>query len=348
MQLTIRNANVITLDERRPSASAVAVVAGRIVAVGSDSEVDAVSVPGMITIDAGGRTLIPGFVETHTHPLMTALAHATTIDCGTPPNRTIADVQARVAQAVAQAAPGAPIRGRTYDDSLIQDARHLSVADLDAVAPHNPVAVRHISGHLTYVNSALLVAAGVGNDTPDPDGGRIERDSFGSPTGVLFENAGRLADVTAHSVGEDEMVGALGWASDQLVKVGVTSVHDVGSAPFPRTLRAYRRASSQALFAPRVQVAVAFTDLSRRYGDLDVVPRLAAAGMQTGIGDDHVRLGILKMWQDGSLQGHSGAICDPYHDLSDEMSWVSAGVMPECGVVLVQLPVESSRVQTSM
>ena len=322
MHLTIRNANVITLNPQRPSASAVAVVSGHIVAVGTDSEVEAVSVPGMTTIDAEGRTLIPGFVETHTHPLMTALAQATTIDCGTPPNRTIADVQARLAQAVAQAPPGEPIRGRTYDDSLIQDDRHLSLADLDAVAPDNPLAVRHISGHLTYVNSSLLAVAGVDGDTPDPEGGRIERDGAGSPTGILFENAGRLADVAAHRASEDEMVDALGWASDQLVKTGITSVHDLGSFPFPRSLRAYRRASQPAqdkprTFAPRVHVSVAYTGMSAHYGELDVVPRLAAAGMQTGIGDDRVRLGILKMWQDGSLQGHSGAICDPYHDLPD-------------------------------
>ncbi len=296
MHLTIRNANVITLDPQRPSASAVAVVAGRIVAVGTDSEIDSVSVPGMTTIDAEGRTLIPGFVETHTHPLMTALSQATTIDCGTPPNRTIADVQARLADAVAQAAPGEPIRGRTYDDSLIQDDRHLSLADLDTVAPDNPIAVRHISGHLTYVNSVLLAAAGVDRDTPDPEGGRIERDGSGSPTGVLFENAGRLADVTAHRASEDEMVESLGWASEQLVKAGITTVHDVGSFPFPRSLRAYRRASTREIFAPRAHVAVAYTALSPHYGDLDVVPRLAAAGMQTG----------------------TGALCDPYHDLPDE------------------------------
>ena len=235
-----------------------------------------------------------------------------------PPNRTIADVQARLADAVAAAAPGEPIRGRIYDDSLIQDDCHLALADLDAVAPDNPVAVRHISGHLTYVNSPLLAAAGVDGDTPDPAGGRIERDGSGSPTGVLFENAGRLADVAAHRAGEDEMVQALGWASNQLVKVGITSVHDVGSFPFPRSLRAYRRASDRGGFAPRAHVAVAYTALSGHYGDLDVVPRLAAAGMQTGTGDDRVRLGILKMWQDGSLQDHSGALCDPYHDLPGE------------------------------
>ncbi len=112
VHLRIVNANVITLDARRSRAGAVAVVAGQIVAVGTNSEVEAVQVPGMVTIDAGGRTVVPGFVETHTHPLMTGLAQLSAVDCGTPPNRTIADVQGRLAAKVAEVGPGHAVWGR--------------------------------------------------------------------------------------------------------------------------------------------------------------------------------------------------------------------------------------------
>ena len=97
------------------------------------------------------------------------------------------------------AGPGHAVWGRGYDDSLIQDDRHLSRADLDAIAPEQAVAVRHISGHLTYVNTRLLEDAGVTRETPDPAGGKIERDESGAASGVLYENAGRVAEGVAES-----------------------------------------------------------------------------------------------------------------------------------------------------
>ena len=318
MHLRIVNANVITLEARRLRASAVAVVAGQIVAVGTNSEVEAVQVPGMVAIDAGGRTVVPGFVETHTHPLMTGLAQLSAVDCGTPPNRTIADVQGRLAAKVAEMGPGHAVWGRGYDDSLIRDDRHLQRADLDAIAPEQAVAVRHISGHLTYVNTRLMEDAGVTRETPDPAGGKIERDESGEATGVLYENAGRIADGAAHRASAEEMGEALAWASGRLVQVGVTSFQDAGSFPFAASLRAYQSASERGVLAPRASVAAAYTALAARTPAEEVVPRLVAAGMRTGSGDDRVKVGMLKMWQDGSLQGHSGALCAPYHDLPGE------------------------------
>ncbi len=319
MHLHIRNANVITLDSVRPRASDVVVLAGRIVAVGNNSEVEGVStlgeaVPGMLSIDAGGRTLIPGFVETHAHPLMTALSQASTVDCGTPPNRSIEDVLERLAEAVAKAAPGEPIRGRTYDDSMIAENRNLTRQDLDRVAPENPVSVLHISGHLTYVNSRALADSGIHAETADPEGGLIERDDSGEATGVLFENAARLVAGLAARPDVEEMIGALGWASDRLVQAGVTTVHDAGSFPFAKSFRAYQEAAERGVLKPRAYVAAAYTGLAAQHGAEEVVPRLEAAGMRSGFGSERVKLGILKMWQDGSIQGYSGALSCPYHD----------------------------------
>ena len=133
--LLITNARAITLDPTNPRAEAVLVQNERITAVGSNTHVAALAPEGTPHIDAQDRALIPGFIETHTHPLSSGLARLTTVNCGTPPNRTIDDVLARLSEAVRAAAdPTTPIRGAVYDDSLIEDNRHLTRADLDRVS----------------------------------------------------------------------------------------------------------------------------------------------------------------------------------------------------------------------
>ena len=180
MHLAVTNANVITMDVARPRAEAIAILGGRIAVVGDNASVEGIEVPGLVRVDAGGRSVVPGFVESHVHPMATGLRDRSAADCGTPPNRTIEDVVARLAAWGER--PGVEvISGRGFDDSLVEDNRHLTRADLDAASSLRPVVVSHISGHLAYANSAALLAAGVGSDTEDPEGGVIARDEDGRP-----------------------------------------------------------------------------------------------------------------------------------------------------------------------
>ena len=319
MNLLVTNARAITLDPGRPRADAVLVLNERIVAVGDASEVSALAPEGTPTLDARQRVLIPGFVETHTHPLSSGLSRLTTVNCGTPPNRTIEHVLDRLSEAVAQTEGTTPVRGAVYDDSLIEDNRHLTRDDLDRVSTDTPIVVTHVSGHLAYVNSAALDAVGIGQGSQDPEGGRLARDDAGRLTGVLYETALRLTAGLLHRPERDEQIEAAIYAGRELTKVGVTSVHDVsGGANFANALDIYGEAIRRDQFAPRMRMCMPFASLSGVHGQLETVPYLEDAGWRTGFGNDRLSVGMMKITQDGSLQGYSGALTEGYHDRPEE------------------------------
>lgn len=318
--LLITNADVVTLDAAQPRAQAITILGGLIARVGSNDDVLALStIPGVTVIDAGGRTVVPGFVESHTHPLATGLAQATALDCGTPPMRTVSDLLDALGDAAARTDRGDWIRGRAYDDSLIADMRHLTRDELDRATPDHPVFITHISGHLGYANSRALEAAGVGRDTPDPPGGQIDRDADGEANGLLLERALALVQRRLPRAELSDMTDALEWAGRRLVATGVTSIHDTGSGPHGMSFRAYQEAAWSGRLPVRAYVAMSYGAIATPDSTGSApVRRVADAGMRTGFGDDRVKVGILKIVQDGSLQGHSGALVDPYHDAADE------------------------------
>ncbi len=323
MNLQIENARAVTLDEERPRAESVLVVNGRIVAVGDASEVGALAPPGTATLDARQRVVVPGFIETHAHPLPAAVSRMTTVNCGTPPNRTIEDVLDRLAAAVAETEGTAPVRGTVYDDSLIADNRHLTRDDLDRVSTETPIVVTHVSGHLAYANSAGLEAAGIEEGTADPEGGHLARDESGRLTGVLYETALRMTAGVMVRPDREQQIEAAGLAGRELAKVGVTSVHDVTpSANLSNSLDVYTEAIRRGAFAPRMRMCLPYTGLSGRHGQFEAVPYLESAGWRTGFGNDRLAVGMMKVTQDGSLQGYSGALTEPYHDRPDETGMV--------------------------
>ena len=323
MNLLVTNARVLTLDHDRPRADAVLVLNGRIAAAGEESEVSALAPEGTSRLDARHRVLIPGFVETHTHPLAAGVSRRTTVNCSTPPNHTIEDVLDRLSEAVQQAEGTTPIRGTLYDDSLIEDNRHLTRADLDRVSTDTPIVVTHVSGHLAYANTPALAAAGIDEGTEDPEGGRLARDEDGRLTGVLYETALRLVASVARRPDREEQLAAAGYASRELSKAGVTSVHDVsGTMDYANALDIYSESIRRGEFAPRMRMCMPYAALSALHGQFETVPYLAAAGWRTGFGDQQLAAGMMKITQDGSLQGYSGAITEGYHDRPEETGMV--------------------------
>lgn len=317
--LLVTNARGITLDPQRPRVDSVLVLNERIVAVGDASEVASLAPAGTPTLDARQRVLIPGFVETHTHPLSAAVSRMTMVNCGTPPNHNIEDVLDRLAAAVAESEGVAPIRGNVFDDSLIEDNRHLTRDDLDRVSMETPIVVTHVSGHLAYANSAALEAADITETTGDPEGGHLARDEAGRLTGVLYETALRLTAGVAVRPDRETQVEGAAYASRELVKSGVTSVHDVsGAANLSGYLDIYGEAIRRDQFQPRMRMCMPYASLSARHGQFEAVPYLESAGWRTGFGNERLGVGMMKITQDGSLQGYSGAITEGYHDRPDE------------------------------
>ena len=183
---------VITVDEAQPRAQAVAVKDGKILAVGSDAQVSALKGPTTRVVDLAGKTMVPGFIDGHSHIADMVLGWNLT-DLPPPPVGTVRDIaglQAAMRGALARAAPGDEmLLGSGYDDSLLAERRHPTGAELDAVSATRPICVGHVSGHLAVCNSAALKRLGFVKGAPNPPGGVIARDASGEPTGLLEEQA---------------------------------------------------------------------------------------------------------------------------------------------------------------
>jgi predicted amidohydrolase YtcJ len=194
--LILGNGTVVTINDAQPLAEAVAVRRGRIVAVGTQAEVLALAGPRTRTVDLAGRTLLPGFVDSHGHAYMLGI-QATTANLLPPPDGAGRDIPTlqRLLRDWAKQNPEALaavgwIAGFGYDDSQLAEQRHPTRADLDAVSTDYPVVLVHQSAHLGAVNSKALELAGITAATPDPKGGVFRREAGSQePNGVLEEYA---------------------------------------------------------------------------------------------------------------------------------------------------------------
>ncbi len=187
--LVLRGGTVITVDSADRIAEAVAVKDGRVVAVGSNTEVNRFVGRSTETVDLGGRTVTPGLIDAHAHFGWGGADRLFVLDLSYPNVETMADVAAKVAEQVELVEPGAWIRGRGWDEGKLRELRYILASDLDEIAPNNPVWLEHTMGHYGTANSLAMRMAGVTAGTPDPTGGTLDRDSNGRPTGVMKERA---------------------------------------------------------------------------------------------------------------------------------------------------------------
>jgi len=186
--LIIRDAHIVTVDPKFSTAQAAAIRDGRFITVGSDADVMKSRGPNTQVVDLHGKTVLPGFDDTHVHltageelPLQVDLTHI----------HSIKEIQAAIAARVREVKPGEWITGtRGWWEYQLAEGRLPTRADLDAAAPDNPVAIP--GPHYVIVNSRALALAHVTRDTPDPQGGQIYKDPQGEPTGLLMDNAGRF------------------------------------------------------------------------------------------------------------------------------------------------------------
>ncbi|MFC7745311.1 amidohydrolase family protein [Nocardiopsis composta] len=178
--LLIRNAKVLTMDDARPRAEAVALAHGRVAAVGGEAEAAAAAGPGAQVIDAGGRTVLPGFIDPHNHLLSTAESLAA-VDAGYPAVGSVAELVAAIAEEARHTPAGQWIRAFGMDDAKYPEGRPTRRM-LDEATTGHPVIIYHVSGHQAVVNTEALRLAGISEDAADPAGGALLRDEeAGSP-----------------------------------------------------------------------------------------------------------------------------------------------------------------------
>ncbi|HET6868893.1 MAG TPA: amidohydrolase [Solirubrobacteraceae bacterium] len=288
---------------------ALAVHHGRIVAMGDEAR----QMRSRRRMDLGGATVVPGFHDAHNHLAWFGMT-LDELPLGEQHVQSVDDVYAAVAARAAELAPGSWIIGSGYDQNKLRGG-HPTAEALDRAAPRHRVWLKHTSGHMCVVNSAVLAEL----DLDDvPEGGDVVRDAAGRPTGLLREQAQLLLQPLVYPVPVDRVARAIERGSRALLEQGVTSVQEAGIGGgwigrTPIELAAYQHARAANLLHVRVTLMVAADamhaldsaeDDSIRFG-LDL-------GMHTGFGDDHLRIGAMKIFADGSLVGHTAAMCDDY------------------------------------
>lgn len=302
----------IRLDAWSDPVQALAVRDGRILCTGTLEQVEASAGAASQRVDLDGATVVPGLIESHVHPVFFGLTRNWS-DCRSPLNGSITEIQQALRKDLSAMREGAWLRGWGYDDTLLAEGRHPNRDDLDAVSRDVPVIVSHISGHFVAANSRALELAGIHKDKPDPSDGRFVRDDDGNLTGLMWEMGAvhALLGAMPQTSAADVRNAAL-YAMEVAAERGITSIHDlgVGIMAGDLELQAWRKLAAEGTLPVRVTGYVR-SDLAFQY--LDESPNIFA---QPAVGN--YRVAGAKFWSDGSIQGLSGALKEPYSCLDTE------------------------------
>jgi predicted amidohydrolase YtcJ len=286
------NGKIYTLDARRPVVSALAIENGKVASWGEPDEIPS-HLKGR-PYDLGGRTVWPGLTDAHLHLDYYSLG-LQKIDCETS---TRAECLRRVAERAAQTPEGEWVLGHGWNQNLWPEGFG-SAALLDEVAPHHPVFLTAKSLHAAWANTAALRAAGLSGGTPDPVGGKLGRLPDGELDGILYEDAMGLVGGVAPEVGPARLAEAIEHAQAVLWRFGITGVHDFDRRRCFLALQDLRRRGRLGL---RVLKSIPLDDL----------PHAHALGLSTGLGDDRLRIGHVKLFADGALGPQTAAMLQPY------------------------------------
>lgn len=220
------NGKIYTLDRKSSVVSAVAVLDGRFLTIGSVASVKSYIGPNTKVIDLAGAPVVPGLNDSHIH---TVWAGEGAVRVQLLDVKTVADALARIKAFAATRKPGEWILGGTWlPNSQLAEHRYLTAVEIDSVAPNNPVA---LPGHVSSFNSAAMKIAGVDRNTPNPDGGVIEKDDAGNPTGIFQELASRLVTQHIPAPSQEELEQRYLLAMKVANAYGLTSVLDPGLVP---------------------------------------------------------------------------------------------------------------------
>lgn len=287
---------IFTAERDRTWAKAIAVRGGRIVAVGTDAQAERWAGRRTRRVDLRGRVVVPGFIDAHAHMAETAGELGWTRLDGT---RDLAHAIERLRTVASRTPPGEWVIGIDWDEAKWPDRRFPNRDDLDHVSTDHPVVARRIDCHVGVVNSLALERA---QDLVSVRG--FEVDAAGRPTGTLSEDAFAQLHARFES-GEAGIEQNLGRVARMAHRLGITSIHDVvGRSAW----RAYQRAHRAGRLLLRVNGMLRD----------EALPALVDAGVLSGIGDEWLRLGAVKVFSDGSLGAYTAALAAPYADRPNE------------------------------
>ncbi|MEE2677195.1 MAG: amidohydrolase [Myxococcota bacterium] len=295
---------VVTVDPDDRVVEALGVEGDRIAFVGSAAEGERWAAGRARVIDLAGRALLPGFIDAHGH-FPGAGIYAVHVDLNSPPIGDVErmdDLVGKLRERAAETEPGEWITGWGYDDTLIAEKRHPTRNDLDAASTEHPIALFHVSGHLVTANSLALEQFGIDRDTPDPVGGVIRRDASGEPDGVLEESAGELLAGELAQPGLLDTIAMVREANRRYLASGTTTAQNGWAA-------------AEHLSGLTWLSRLGLVDVRMVLWPGDVVALEALDG-EREIPEGNppwVRMGAVKFVADGSIQGFTGYLTEPYH-----------------------------------
>jgi predicted amidohydrolase YtcJ len=313
--LIVTNANVWTVDGKLPRAQAVAIIGERIVAVGSQADVQGWRGASTRVIDAGGKLVLPGFNDAHVH----FVSGGQQLDAVDLNDATSAEeFVKRVAQQASKTPKKQWITGGDWDETKWSPAQLPTKEMIDAVTPDNPVFVNRYDGHMSLANSIALRLAGVTASTPDPPGGSIVRDAQGNPTGALKDAAMDYVFKVIPPLSHDQRLHAVQRALSHAASLGLTSVQDMN--PEYADIAVYSELLDRGQLTARIYAAPLITQVDDQ----------VKIGIRRAFGSPYLRIGALKGYADGSLGSATAYFFEPFVDqpnnhglLSDEMHPIS-------------------------
>ena len=308
--LVVVNANVHTGVPGQPKARAIAVSGNKIVAVGTDAQINALAGPKTRRIDAGGKTIVAGFNDAHVHFLETG-QQLSSVDLRTA--KTPQEFMQRMKDFAAKLPKGRWILGGQWDHENWTPNDLPTAAMIDAVTPDNPVFVNRLDGHMALANSLAMRLAGVDKTVKDVAGGEIVRDASGNPTGIFKDAASSYIEKVIPAPSFEQQLEMAQAASDNAASFGITSVQDMSAG---RLAGVYQELLRRGTLKTRIYGCTPLNDYKR----------WANTGVRYAFGDEMLRVGCLKSFADGSLGSTTAWFFEPYLDAPSSTGLAMADV----------------------
>lgn len=304
--LILYNGAITTFVPELPHCSAIACKDGRVLAIGDDAAILALAGNATKTHDLGGRTAVPGFNDAHNHMLQVGIkfSRLEVENC-----TSIAQMVEMVRARAEQTPPGEWIIGEGWNESLFAEGRLPNRLDLDQATTRHPVLLMRFF-NTDVVNSRALELGGVTSDTPDPQGGRIEHFDDGTPSGILRASAKLFCRQLLPPVTLEQQVEALEKVIRAYHAVGITSVLEPGL--YPDEIRAYMTARRRGRLPMRVNLMPSWHGFREEENERELDDRSANLGVFSGLGDEWLSLGALKMAVDGGTTSHTAWMFQPF------------------------------------
>ncbi len=302
--IVLLNGKIITVDPDNRIDEAVAIRGNVIVGVGTSEEIKSLICDETKVIDLKGKVVMPGIIDSHTHPSSLATKYLE-VNCRSPPIKNIPEILELLRKKAEEIEPGEWILGASFNDSKLEEKRHITRWELDEETPLNPVFIVADTGHQALANSLALEIAGIDKNTPDPLGGEIERDENGEPTGLLYENAMMLVGDFIPEYNVQSLKDGYRKVVAQFSKWGITSTHNASSRR--NGIRAYKQLLDEGVKQLRMRLKVSVN--SKKPGA--VLDAFELAGIESGFGDDWLAIMSMKIMGDGSGAGGTCCVYEP-------------------------------------